>query len=259
VQEAIRLGCSVVVVDVSEEKWRSVAETEREKRRIDVWWRGDKTSHLMLLLAYLVTRVNAWHDARIRVVGGSSEEARQKAEASLQTTLEEVRIDAEVEVVTAVSPGSVLEHSRDAALVFFPLYYREWGIFESAEESFEPLVERLPIIAWVLAADDVNLDAGPDEGEIGEAAAILDKARDLAETARVAEAEAAALEKKVTEALDARSGEEPTEEERENLRELRRAAQAAATLAQEQRRLANAAAEEARALEEAAADENRGA
>lgn len=258
VQEAVRLGCNVVVVDVSEAKWRSNDETAPAKRRIDVWWRGDKTSHLMLLLAYLVTRVDAWHDAHIRVVGRSSEEAREKTEASLQTTLKEARIDAEVEVVTTVSPESVLQHSRDAALVFFPLYYREWGIFESVEQSFEPLVDQLPVVAWVLAADDVDLDAGPDEGEIGEATEILDRARDLADAARTAEAEAEVLRTQVDKAADAVAREKAAAEDREKLEQLRAAVRKAENFAREQREVADAAAEEARALEEAPKDKDNG-
>jgi amino acid transporter len=250
VQEAIRLGCNVLVLDVSEDKWASIEEIRKQNSRIDVWWWGDKTSQLMLLLAYLMTRGEFWHDAQICVVGHSSRDALQKTEASLQATLEDVRIDAEVKVVTKMSPESVLEHSSNAALVFFPLYYREWGIFESAEENFEPLFERLPIVGWALAADDIALEAGPDEGEIAEKTAILDKAHDLAEAARVAEAEADVLRKKVDDAVAAMAQAEPTDQDRDHLQELRETARTAANLAQEQRTEAEAAAKEAETGEE---------
>ncbi|UCF83216.1 MAG: hypothetical protein JSV50_18890 [Desulfobacteraceae bacterium] len=55
-----RYGCNISVLDAKEEKWDALENVSPEERRIDVWWWNDPTSRLMLLLAYLMTRNDAW-------------------------------------------------------------------------------------------------------------------------------------------------------------------------------------------------------
>ena len=42
------------------------------------------------------------------------------------------------------------------------------------EDSVEQLIDRLPVVAFALAAEDIDLGAGPEEGEIAETTAASD-------------------------------------------------------------------------------------
>ena len=61
-------GCNVVILDAKNDKWESLKGTDDTARQIDVWWRDDATSRLMLLLAYLMTRHEKWSEAKIRLL-----------------------------------------------------------------------------------------------------------------------------------------------------------------------------------------------
>lgn len=164
-QGAVRFGCNVVVLDARRAEWEALEQLAPEDRKIDVWWWGGKTSQLMLLLAYLMTRSDEWSGAAIRVLAPSSEQAAEKTRESLQHMLEEVRIDATPEVVFQISPEAVIEHSAGSTLVFLPLRFQELQLLGPRSRALEELFTRLPVVALTLAADDVNLDAEPEEGK----------------------------------------------------------------------------------------------
>jgi hypothetical protein len=66
-----RFGYNIVVLDAKEEDWANLDTVSPENRRIDVWWWGDATSRLMLLLAYLVIRSDEWEEAKIRLLAAN--------------------------------------------------------------------------------------------------------------------------------------------------------------------------------------------
>ena len=204
---AFRLGCNIVVLDTKEDEWNALGSLSSKERRIDVWWWDDATSHLMLLLAYLMKRSDTWSDAKIRVLSASYERKSKKNIEELQRTLEEVRIDAESEVVEEASADSIVSHSADAALVFIPFRIRGDQLLGPFDGQLEPLLSRLPIVALVLASEDIDLDAEPEEGKAGEMASALDTLTDAKKSAEHAEKEAAAAvertEKKVSKLQDA--------------------------------------------------------
>jgi hypothetical protein len=168
------------------------------KRRIDVWWQGDDSSRLMLLLAYLMTRSDAWEEANIRVLAAGSRGLYEQALDFLEETLKEVRITAEPEVVECADADAILEQSSNAAMVFLPFHFRklQWtGPFGS---DIEPLIPRLPTTALCLAARDIGLDAEPEEGKAGEIAAALnaleEAEKEAGEAEKVADRESAAAD-----------------------------------------------------------------
>jgi len=137
--------------------------------------------------------------------GDSSETAE-----ALQRTLDEARIEAEAVLVENAGPAEVATRSADASLVFLPFRLRGSQPLGPFDGALEDLLEPLPVTALVLAAEDIDLDAEPEEGTAAEAARILDALADadrLAElTARDAEkADTAAREKR--QELDAATGE----------------------------------------------------
>jgi hypothetical protein len=192
-QEAIGLGCNVIILDAKGEEWAALRETPPHSRRIDVWWWGDRTSRLMLLLAYLMTRSEEWSEAVIRVLAPSSIEAEAKTLESLKHTLDEVRIRATPEVVVDADVEKVAQYSADASLVFFPLRFREQHLLGAVERNVENLLERLPVVALAVAREEMDLSAGPEEGEVAEKAAAMDEVEDNQKKAEAAEKEAKEL------------------------------------------------------------------
>ena len=189
---AFRLGCNIVVLDAKEDEWVSLEALSPSERRIDVWWWDDATGHLMLLLAYLMTRSDAWGEARIRVLAAGQDGELDEEVEGLKKMLEEARIEAEPEIVENMSSKTVVEHSADAALVFFPFRLRANQLLDPFDKPLDAILPRLPIVALVLAAEDIELDAEPEEGIAGEIAAALDALADADKKAREAEKEAVA-------------------------------------------------------------------
>ena len=187
---AFRRGCNVVVFDTSEEEWTALKLVPSKERRIDVWWWDDQTSRLMLLLAYLITRNDAWEEANIRVLATTYDKKSEKNTEELRKTLEEVRIPAEPEVVSNATADSIVEYSADATLVFLPFRLRHNQLVDPFGNPMEELIPRLPIAAMVLAAEDIDLDAEPEEGKPAEVAAALDAVTDAEKKAQDAESEA---------------------------------------------------------------------
>jgi hypothetical protein len=188
---AIRLGCNVVILDAKDDEWAAIEALSSEDRTVDVWWWGNATSRLMLLLAYLMTRTEDWGEAKIRVLAPASKKDSERVLEGLRQTLEEVRITAEPEVVTEIGADGVVERSANAALVFLPLRLRGDQPTDPFGGRLEDLFSRLPVVASVLAAEDIALDVEPEEGKVAEVAAVLDAAADAEKEAQAAEKEAA--------------------------------------------------------------------
>jgi amino acid transporter len=185
-----RLGCNIVVLDANEEEWTKLASVASKNRRIDVWWWDDATSHLMLLLAYLMKRNEAWEEATIRVLAATHERKSKKKTEELRKTLKEVRIPAEPEVVSKVTADSIEKRSADSTLVFLPFRLRRNQLVDPFGDAIEHILSQLSIVAMVLAAEDIDLEAEPEEGKPAEVAAVLDELADAQKKAREAEKEA---------------------------------------------------------------------
>ena len=174
-REAIRLGRNLVVLQAAERDWSRLEEIPAGRRRIDVWWWGGDSSRLCLLLAYLMTRTPAWRDARIRVVT-EGDYGKGEALRRLEATLQEIRIEADSQVLDPVTAEVVVQQSSDAAVVFLPLWLRGSRMRDAFEQDPRHLVERLPMTALCLAAEDIELAAEADEGEAASEAARRDAA-----------------------------------------------------------------------------------
>ena len=206
---AFRLGCNLVVLDAEDAEWAALREVPPDERRIDVWWRGDASSRLMLLLAYLMTRTEDWEGARIRLLGICCAADSSETAEALQRTLDEARIQAEAVLVEQAGPEEVAARSADASLVLLPLRLRGSLPLGPFDGLLENLLAPLPLTALVLAAEDIDLDAEPEEGEAADAARVLDA---LGDAERLAELTSRDLEKAETavrekrEELEAASG-----------------------------------------------------
>ena len=203
IKTAFRLGCNIIVLDADDKQWTQLQSSiPSGERRIDVWWWGDASSHLMLLLAYLMTRSQDWANATIRVLAQKFDRTSEETLEDLRHKLEEIRIEAEPKVISEASAESIVTYSMDADLVFLPLRLKGNQPQDPFGQPIEQIISGLPIIALVLAAEDITLEAEPEEGKAAEAAAALDALSDANKRAQAAQKDAEAAETAAAEAKE---------------------------------------------------------
>jgi len=185
-RSALLYGCNIIFLDVKADKWINIEETEERNRYIDVWWWGDATSRLMLLIAYLMTRHENWDQSKIRLLAVDDGSQSDLSIDSIKEMLEEVRIEADPEIVRDVDEDTFAEYSADAALTFIPFHIKNNEIVDPFGNPMQKTLFLLPVTAMVLAAEDIELDAEPEEGKAGEMAEVLDTLDDTRKKARAA-------------------------------------------------------------------------
>ena len=113
--------------------------------------------------------------------------------------LAEVRIEADPEIVVGADADIIAEYSADSSLVFLPFRIRDDQVVDPFGSSMGETLFLLPVTAMVMAAEDIDLDAEPEEGEAGEKAeasdALEDAARKAADAAKAAADAVEAAEK----------------------------------------------------------------
>lgn len=163
---------NLILLEGEDSDWTTLAATEPGSRKIDVWWKESDTCRLSLLLAHLMTRAEGWKVAKIRVhVINPGSASREEALAVVREMLEDARIEAELDLVDFVGPESLKEHSRDATLVFIPLRVRGGRLAGPRGQPLKGVLEALPVCAMVVAGEDIDLDAQPDDAPPAEAEA----------------------------------------------------------------------------------------
>ena len=187
-----REGRNLVLLRQDAESWSRVQGAPRDGRRIDVWWQGDATARLMLLLAHLMTRQEPWDKATIRVLTRGDGTRIADEEDALKKKLASIRIDATAMVVEDFEADTLVTHSADAAFVFLPMKFEHNRILDPTGKSFERSLPRLPVAAVVMAAEDLDLDAAPEEGLAAQVAQATDELEAALKKATVAEKNAAA-------------------------------------------------------------------
>jgi amino acid transporter len=198
-----RLGCNIVIFYSDEKRWETLMAKNTENHRIDVWWQGDASSRLMLLLAYLMTRSEPWDVATIRVLAVNYENDSQENIRDLMGIMDEVRIAVESKIVVNTSLDKIADLSADTSLVYLPFRLKGDRIDAPVSDPVEKLLLRLPSAALVMAAEDIELDAEPEEGTAGEMAAAQDALDEASKKAAEAEKKAEKV-RKIAEAAQAK-------------------------------------------------------
>ena len=192
----LRYGCNLVLLAAGPDEFSVVEKIRSSDRRIDVWYRDDATGRLSLLLAYLVTRTDRWQGARIRVLAAAPKgQAADEALQELKQMLDDVRITAEPLIVDDPGHDAIVRESAASQLVFLPLRLTEDGPTGIHEGPLDDTLGQLGITALVLARQDINLDAEPEEGKLAQIAEAVDAADQAKKTARKIEKEALKVEK----------------------------------------------------------------
>lgn len=192
-----RFGCNVMILCVDHNEWEELEAAPRDKRRIDVWWWNDATSRFMLLLAYLMTRHEAWADAKIRVLSAAFDKDSGETVDDLKSYLDEIRIDAEPEIVASVDAETVAAYSSDATLVFLPFRFRRNLLNDPFGNPVNRLADPLPVTILATASEDIELDAEPEDGRAAEVAEAVDHLTDAEKQAKKAEKQAAKAAREV--------------------------------------------------------------
>lgn len=175
---ASRLDCNLILLDDENKDFSAIDDIEPGDRIIDVWWWGGASSRLSLLLAFLMTRTDDWSGSTIRLLAPCHEDNSVEIEETLKQTLRDVRIPAEVVMVTDVDAAKIIAHSENADLVFMPFKLKQNKPVSLLNEPLTQLLPSLPVTSLVLADKDFELDAEPEEGRAAEIAEILDQLQD---------------------------------------------------------------------------------
>ncbi len=171
---AFGLGFNLVLLHQDPTRTTPGASVDGNGQRIDVWWRADATSRLMLLLAYLMTRHKVWHKAHIRVLTLGTGQRLASAKTNLEQELEDVRIEAQADIVQNFSHDTVVAESAKSSWVFLPFRIQQFKLTDIEGYSLARVLGKLPPTAMVMAAEDIDLDAEPEEGAAGQLAQALD-------------------------------------------------------------------------------------
>ena len=198
---AFRLGSNLLILDASEEEWEALDKLPSRKRTIDVWWRPGRTGQLMVLLAYQMTRSADWNGATIRVLIPADRENPDESLRVVGELLEAARIEAEPVVVERPSSAMIVEMSRKSSIVFIGFRIRLGKIIDPFGSEVGDILGDLPPVVMSLAAQDVELDAQPDEGKAAETAAVLDAVADAKQEAEKAQQAAVAAAARASKAL----------------------------------------------------------
>jgi hypothetical protein len=127
----------------------------RQKKRIDIWWRGHKNGSLMVILAHLLTRNWAWDRTDVRVLRVIEDEAgREPTVAALQELVDAARIEAEAEAIVSSAPFPEIlhRHSRDATCVFLGIEAKTIDEEGDWHRTYEKMLEDMPTILIVRSA-----------------------------------------------------------------------------------------------------------
>lgn len=189
---ALRLGYNLVVLDGKDDEWARVDGTTAESRRLDIWYQPGKSGSLMLLLGYLLTRTEYWRLAQLRVLMPVQDAGQEATQTSLRHELDQARIEAKTHVVEDYSNATIVQNSADASLILLPLHLKGGKIIDSEGAQVGELLQKLPLVALIVASQEIDLDAEPEEG----AAGLLAEAEDCfaAAQSRLQQAEKEVLE-----------------------------------------------------------------
>jgi hypothetical protein len=174
-RSAFQQGYNLVLLHFDATQWQELLDSERDGRRIDVWWCADASSRLMLLFAYLLTRHHAWQKADIRVLTTGTGHRLVQAKENMVKILEESRIDAQPQIVATMDAQTIKTESNASSLVFLPFEIKNYNLTDRQGYSLQRILPNLPTTALVMAAEEIDLDAEPEKGAAGELAVAMDR------------------------------------------------------------------------------------
>jgi amino acid transporter len=196
---AYRLGCNILISNVNERILTS--EKPSEKRRIDIWWQGDATGRMSLLLAHIIRGNEQWENARLTVFCAEERYRSDGGREALAREIKDARIDADLTILSEAGPHALAERSAESDLVFLPFRFRRDEIISLAGSPAVELLRWLTSTVLIQAAEDIDLDAEPESGEAAERAEARDALEEAKRRADKAAKDAQAAAEKVESTL----------------------------------------------------------
>ncbi len=166
---ALQNGCHVILLD--QKPVEPALPGTGGKKTIDVWWKGDDTSRLMILLAYLIKRNERWGDAEIRLLAFHLDVDNRENIKDLSDMLEDIRIDAIPKIILGADAQTIVKTSGNADIVFLPVFLKDSNPFVFEDTPALKVISGLKTIALTMAAHKVELDTEPEKGNLEEPAA----------------------------------------------------------------------------------------
>lgn len=191
---AYRLGCNILISQVNEAI--NLDESTPDRRRIDIWWRDDATGRLALLMAHLMRQTTPWSDARLTVLTVDARHMSDQGRDALAREIEEARIDAVLEIPETPDMKQVVERSAQSDMVFLPFRFKRDQLISLFDRPVAELMRWMTTTVLIQAAEDIDLDAEPEEGAAGERAEVLDTLEQARKSAAEARKEADAQQEK---------------------------------------------------------------
>lgn len=249
---AFRLGSNLLILHAEKAEWEALEKVPAAQRTIDIWWRADKTGQMMVLLGYLMTRSDAWANATIRVLVPTDDKDADSHLEEVKAIFSAARIEAETELVVDADSASIVARSANASIVFFQFAIRDGKIADPFGNDVSGILPELPMVVMSMAAQDVELDAQPDEGSAAQSAALLDRADDARKRAASAQKQSEEASEAASRAVSKLAEAAAEGADQEALEKLRKEVEAAQTQAQEAARRAVVAAGRREVAERAA-------
>jgi amino acid transporter len=133
----------------------------KEQRRIDLWWRGEKNGSLMAMFAYLLTLDDTWSSAEIRIMRVvRTDDEEREAREHMAALKKHTRLPAEIRVLrTEDHPLDVIAATSGGVADLVLLGMKATGADEARRslEVLDPMLDRLPttVLIWSNGEADV--------------------------------------------------------------------------------------------------------
>lgn len=176
---AYRHGYNLIVLHADPQRTEHLLEQKESPAIIDIWFQNNASCRLMLLFAYLITRNKLWEKAEIRVLFEKNNDSSTDTPGIIGQLLDDARIPASPHAVDDMKPDSVITMSSTSDLVFMPFRFSHSLLTDVSGYSLERVLTRLPPTIMIMAAENIDLDAEPEEGSAGELALALDELHDV--------------------------------------------------------------------------------
>jgi amino acid transporter/nucleotide-binding universal stress UspA family protein len=151
------LGKSVVIVVD-----KGLPVPDQSRRRIDIWWRGQKNGSLMITLAHLLVQNWGWRNSQIRILRLIPDTAgRESSSKTIRALVEASRIRAETRVVVSDEPFSevIKTHSANADLVFMGIQKQNEEDPVMLHQRTNAVLAELPTSILVCSSGEADLFA----------------------------------------------------------------------------------------------------
>ncbi len=190
---ALKLQCNLLIlIEPTEELDISVVSDKN--KRIDVWWSGGDSSHLAVLLAYLMTRNDAWEDSELRLLCLPRDGLAINT-ADLQQHLLDIRIPASFKLVDSICRDTLIAESEDADMIFLPFKLHQQQFLTIKGDALDDVLSELPPLVLTLANHDFELDTEPESGAAADNAEILDSLEDARDLCKLFQQKVETLQK----------------------------------------------------------------